>query len=271
MVGGPALLTVEPAMRDVTPRPQQIAAPARVIAQRTSALRRKITIAYGKQWKKYANRILAEEIEGLQAGVEQLLGERSTNEFVTWLGTFYEGFRARIDELAAPLLVSYAGAILPVAQQEVGSDADLMAQFEQFVSDYGETFVVRHVGHSQNALARAAKKATEDPKATVDQVLDEWAEARADRIWLHESIRAESAFARQLFKLAGVTKIRSVAYRSDCPYCKALDGRVVGIEEPFLEAGDFFPDGAEKPLTVTSARRHPPYHAGCDCGIEAST
>ncbi len=270
VVGGPARLTIEPAMRDVTPRPKQIAAPARMIAQRTSALRRKITIAYSKQWEAYAKRILGEEIEQLRPGVEQWLGERSATEFVAWMETFYGTFRKRIGELSAPLIASYAGAILPVAQQEVGSDADLGPQFDQFVGQYRDTFVLRHAGHSQGALAKAAKEA-EDPRAAVSQVLDEWAEARADRIRLHESVRAESALARQVFKLAGIVKIRSIAYGSNCPYCRALDGRVVGIEEPFLEAGDFSPEGSTEPLVVTTARRHPPYHGSCDCGIEAST
>ena len=49
-------------------------------------------------------------------------------------------------------------------------------------------------------------------------------------------------------------------------------GRIItniGISEYFLPAGDFQPEGADRPLNVSSKKAHPPYHDGCDCGLEA--
>ena len=55
-----------------------------------------------------------------------------------------------------------------------------------------------------------------------------------------------------------------------CPYCKALDGMTISIEEVFIEQDDEFqPDGADRPLSRRTDIRHPPLHGGCDCGIQA--
>ena len=200
------------------------------------------------------------------------MGERSAGEFATWLDTFYTDFSERINALSAPLLSSYADAVLPVAQQEIGSELDLEAQMQAFLNGadgYRDTFVRRHIRHSRGSLVAAVTDA-EDPKAAAEEVLEDWQTARPERLRLHESVRAESAFARNVFVLCGIVKIRWVAYGKSCPYCMALDGKVVGIEEPFLTPGEFQPEGAERPLTVTSIRRHPPAHGGCDCGVEAS-
>ena len=267
----PLSLKVE-SIRDVTPPRAGIAAPQRFVAQRTSAHRRRITIAYNPLWEAYAKQLLEEEAEGIRAGVRDWLSNNLVAEFVTWLGTFYDGFRDQINAQSAPLLSSYAEAILPIAEEEVGSDADLKAQMDAFLSGadgYHDTFVRRHLRHSQGSL-RAAVTEAEDPEAAAEEVLEGWQELRPERLRLHESIRAESAFARNVFVLAGVTKLVSVSYGKSCPYCLALDGKVIEIQGAFLEPGDFQPEGAERPLTVTSIRRHPPYHDGCDCGIEAS-
>jgi HK97 family phage portal protein len=261
-----------PPLRDVTPKRARISAPGNIVFQRSSALRRKITIAYTKQWEAYAAQLLEEEIEAVRPGIEQWLGERSAGEFATWLDTLYLDFAKRIDELAAPLLSSYADAVLPIAQQEIGNDQDLEPQMQSFLSGaggYRETFVRRHIKHSRGSLVTAVTDA-EDPEAAAEEVLEDWLAARPERLRLHESIRSESAFARNVFVLGGIMMVRWVAYGKSCPYCLALDGMVVGIEEPFLSPGNFQPDGADKPLAVTSVRRHPPAHAGCDCGLEAS-
>jgi len=63
-----------------------------------------------------------------------------------------------------------------------------------------------------------------------------------------------------------VIRLVSVAFGDSCPYCRHLDGRVIGITEYFLQAGEEIqPDGAERPLRVSSNKGHPPYHGGCDC------
>ncbi len=101
--------------------------------------------------------------------------------------------------------------------------------------------------------------------------MTEWVETRPGKITMRETVRAENAFARSVFALSGISKIRSIAYGTNCPYCQALNGKVIGIDSFFLIKGNFQPEGAEKPLTVTSNRSHPPYHDGCLPGYSRIT
>ena len=204
------LEAVVPLAAEPPPARAGISAPGRVVLQRSSALRRKITLAYGPQWEAYTAQVIGEETEQLRAGITEWLHERSAGEFVTWLESFYAGFRDRVDVLSSPLLSSYAGAILPVAQQEINSDMDIGAKYEQFGQQYRETFVRRHVEQSRGQLRRVALEA-EDAEIEIEQLLVEWAGARPGKIVQHESVRAENALARSGFALAGMVKLRSVA------------------------------------------------------------
>jgi hypothetical protein len=160
-----------------------------------------------------------------------------------------------------------------VAQEEVNSTSDISSQYSNFEREYREYFVNRHIksSHGQlKAVVRDAQEAGENEAEAVEKRILEWEEKRPDKISMRETVRAESAFAKTVFALAGITKIVSVAFGKSCPYCQALDGMVIGIDDFFLTKGNFQPDGAKEPLIVTSNRSHPPYHDGCDCGIMAS-
>jgi hypothetical protein len=106
----------------------------------------------------------------------------------------------------------------------------------------------------------------------VDVQLDRWVEGeRAEAIGHEEAVRENNAVSVALYETVGVEAIVSVATgESDCPYCRALDGKKIGIKEFFLLAGEAFkPEGAENVLSVTHSKRHAPYHGGCDCMVVA--
>jgi HK97 family phage portal protein len=241
-----------------------------LVEYRTSALRRKLTIAYKKQFDTYGKQIVEKEVKAVRKAVEEMLSERAVTDFVAWLDEFYRKFPKEISARAAPLLSSYASAVLPVAQEEINNDSEIGTQYEAFQADYRENFTRRHVQSSHRQLRSvvfSAQEKGEDVAETVEQRLTEWEEKRPAKITMRESIRAESAFTKSVFALSGLAKIRSIAYGKNCPYCQALNGQVIGINEFFLTKGDFQPEGAERPLVVTGNRSHPPYHDGCDCGI----
>lgn len=52
-----------------------------------------------------------------------------------------------------------------------------------------------------------------------------------------------------------------------CPYCFALDGKIVGLDESYFEEGDKFdPPGAERPLDIDYGDvDQPPVHTNCRC------
>jgi HK97 family phage portal protein len=266
----------------VSPQPLTIEAPrgapetkrqtVQIVERRSGALRRKITIAYKKQFDSYGEKIIAEEVNAVRKAAKETLGARNMVDFLAWLDEFYPEFSKTIDTLAAPLLTSYSDAILPVALEEIASEANISAQYQAFQREYREYFVDRHVKSSTGQLKSIVSNAQEndeDIAEVVEQRLTEWEEKRGAKITMRESIRAESAFTRAAFAGAGISKIRSVSYGKSCPYCLALDGKIIGIDEYFLTKGEFQPDGADEPLIVTGNCSHPPYHDGCDCGIDA--
>ena len=244
-----------------------------VSQRRTSAYRRKTTIAWKPKFQEYGAQIVAKEVAAVRAAVEAMLSQKGIVDFRAWLEQFYRDFEGEVRDLVAPLVSSYADAILLPAQDEIGSEADISQGYGVFKREYVEALAVRHVGSSRGQLRQLLEAAQEEQANEAESIarrLDEWEEKRPEKIVMRESVRAESAFARQVFLLCGVAKLRSVAYGDNCPYCRDLDGKVVGINEPFLPAGDFQPDGAERPLTVIRSLGHPPYHDGCDCGVEAA-
>jgi len=243
-----------------------------LVQQRTAALRRKITIVYKPKFEAYGKKIVIAEVRAIRKAIKETLGEKGVGDLQVWMDRFYPTFSERVDVASAPLLTSYADAIQPIALQEIGSEVDVSVQYNRFTADYRESFVKRHVDGSKGQLRAVIKDAEEqhlDVAEALETRLDEWTEKRPDKIAMRESMRAENAFTRSVFALAGITQLMSVSSSNPCPYCEALNGKVVGIEKPFLGVGEFQPEGADGPLKITSNHFHPPYHDGCECSIMA--
>lgn len=235
------------------------------LERRSADLRRKVTKSFERSFGRYASQVIGEEV----ASLRRIAQDSKADELQDAIAAFYRDFRATIGRAAAPLVVSYASAVLPLALDEVGSSADVSADYEAFGREYVDYLAARHVSTSRQAIADLGQ-ATDGLRAALEELLGKWEKDRAASVVLHESVRAESAFARETFRLIGVKKVSSVMHGNRCPYCKALAGKVIDIEGAFLEAGVFQPEGALEPLTVPAARKHPPYHTDCDCGIAAA-
>lgn len=68
---------------------------------------------------------------------------------------------------------------------------------------------------------------------------DEWALGRAEMIARSETIRSSNAGARDSYQAAGVTKIEWFTAEDErvCPFCAAMHGRVIGIDDLFWKQG----------------------------------
>jgi hypothetical protein len=99
-------------------------------------------------------------------------------------------------------------------------------------------------GEAQAVLARRVQTIFADPM-------------RAWRISVTESSRAIHAGAVLSMKESGVVgKRRWLASALSCPECKKIDGKEVGLDEPYLVK----PGGG--PYAVVM---FPPMHPGCEC------
>ena len=242
----------------------------RALQARGAALRRRLTIAYKPKFEQYAKQLVKKEVGAVRKAIKEMLAEHGIADFSLWLNDFYREFPKEIDRVISPTISSYATAILPMAQEEAGNEDDIGLQYSDFQRKYREAFAKRHIVSSHEQLKSVMRKAQDEGTSeleALEQRLDEWEEKRPGKIVMREAVQTENAFTRSVFALCGVMKIMSVSYDKSCPYCEALDGKVIGIDDNFLTSGEFQPDGADRPLTVPYNHKHPPYHPGCDCGI----
>lgn len=179
---------------------------------------------------------------------------------IDWLDEFYTSPETRqlLEESYAPLFLAYAATIVEKPD-------------EVFVASLVDTFISSYLGSSRAQLQEVIRDAADPNKALVER-LSEWAEKRPGKVSKNETVRAANAVRLQEMRDQGVTRKVWRTVGKNCPYCKSLNGKVIGVEEKFFEHSDtFLPEGTTKPLRFNNDHRHPPIHQGCDCYVEAVT
>ncbi len=99
---------------------------------------------------------------------------------------------------------------------------------------------------------------------------------RAELVARTELARAHSNGRLQQYKEAGFTKKIWQAGVEACPFCRELDGTVIGIEENFFDKGTQLiitdDEGKEKNLLLDYEDvATQPLHPGCDCDVRYQT
>lgn len=243
--------------------------------QRSATARHRLRGSYVTIYRDVAARILRREVYDVGQQARKALRMRDYVEFSQWLDEFYREHADYIIRQMAPVNTSYGEAVAGEAVDEISTESDVSENVERFISSYTGGFAARHTGISlaklRDVMWEAQADPDIDPLEVVEAELETWEDTRSAIVADEESTRLNNAIAKVVYVAAGFLRIRSVAFGDNCPYCSALDGRVIGIDENFLSAGESFePDGADRPLTTTTNIGHPPYHGGCDCMIVAS-
>ena len=255
---------------------------SRAAEVRTAAMRLRLRGAYLDLYRDTAGRILRREVNDIKSQVAKRwmrdqLGARQLNtaEFILWLEDYYRDFGDGAKRDMLPVNSTYGEAVTAEAMDEIGEEFEEMdPEVVRFIESYSGSYGARHSGISLDRLKQAILRAQQEgelPEDLLEQELDTWEDSRANGIAEEESTRLNNAVAKTVFILGGITKLKSVAFGDSCPYCKSLDGKIVGINQWFLAAGDeILPDGVDEPLTTTTNIGHPPYHGGCDCMVVAA-
>ena len=235
-----------------------------------AAERRRLRNAYRGLFEEAMGRVLRRERNDVRAAAQKRLGQRGASEFLLWLEEFFREHVDWVTEQIRPLYHSYGEVVAPLAQNEIHADeSGLTADLAGFVEVYVKAFARRHSNVSRAHIretVEAALAAGQDPLPDLEAQLDTWVEDRSLETADWESSRFNNALAKQVYIVGGRTAIIWVATGQSCAYCSALNGRVVGIQENFLDAGaEFQPEGAETPLRPAGNVGHPPAHRGCDC------
>lgn len=187
----------------------------------------------------------------------------------------------RRDEAASvtPLMMGLVGdAAIDASETELGIRFDLSNQTVlDFVRTYAYKFADKTSDTSasevRDLLTRAETEgwSVRELTANLDGLSESWDTARAGTIARTETIRAANAGAIASYKAAGITLKVWISDAGSCPYCAALNGKVIGIDDAFLKMGQSYqPDGAKAPMTVSYEDVNgPPAHPNCRCAVRA--
>lgn len=216
-----------------------------------------------------AARMIKREADAVRAAAERWLGRRDTGEFSLFLDTFYGNWPDTVERIFAPAAQSLAESVSADAAVEAGIEPDWQPDDQTFTAAYVRQMAESQAGRSRDQLKRLLLAvAIEAALDAVNERLTQWTETRADRIAERETIKLANGMTIDKWRRSGVTKVRWVTRGSNCAYCSALGGKVIGVEDSFLGPNDDFqPEGAASPLRPRTRIRHAPAHAGCNCGI----
>ena len=198
------------------------------------------------------------------------MDDGDVDEFLRRVDIVAEGLPPAVRAIMGPVLATYIELVATEASDEVGLEEPPQESIDRFRSSYVDRMAEGHTSETVGRLRDTALEAQGDPFANVQGMLGRWEENRAAEIGLREVVTAGAGVSRMLYSMGGFDTVW-VTVGDTCPYCRKLNGQVVGPGERFLEAGDSIDpeDGENEPLTVRRNVGHPQAHTGCDCSVTA--
>jgi HK97 family phage portal protein len=241
-----------------------------IVQTRAAESRRRIASSFTGLFADAELKIVKREAADVMKAARKYLLSRSLNDFKDWLGRFYEDHKDFMRKTWLPVYRTFAETVRGDVAAEIGIEAGLTPKDEQFISDYVDSHINYQASSSRGQIQKIVEE-NEEPVPEISKRLEEWKERRPNKIAQWETVQASCAIARETYRSVGIRRLQWVAFDESCPYCMALDGKIVGIDQTFLGAGiGFMPEGAKEPLTPSVNIFHPPAHGGCDCQIVAA-
>ena len=254
--------------------------PLQVVEQRAAekrvAARRQLIGYHHEALLDAFERVARREANDIANAAKKYLGKGNVRGFLAWLDEFLQAHGEWMQGKLRPVVLAYARAVADAATGEAahvtGADAKTLQGVEGFVDEYLQTLAQRWTGSSAGQVRQLVNEADASAAlVAVSERMDEWRAARGEKEARREGHRLNNAVAKWAFAALGVRHLVWVTFDKSCPYCKRLDGKVVGIEGWFVAKGEVLPGNEEKPeFVVRQWVGHPPLHAGCDCMITAA-
>jgi len=212
-------------------------------------------------------RLVRREVDAIGKAVKQFMNERSEADFLKWLDSYAEDLPKQYRDLLETTMRGYMDATAKTALEEVGvQGVDMDDFFEDYIRVRAETEAAK-LANEIRAVMDVAAENGKDPSAEIKGRLEEWLEKKADKFAENETIRANSAAAREAMERGGVVRLRWVAVGKNCPLCASLDGQIVGVRQAFVNKGSVLNPGGANSLTAHQNVLHSPLHRGCDCFV----
>jgi HK97 family phage portal protein len=194
---------------------------------------------------------------------------RNRADFLRALVNFYNSFPTAIDQNLRESLKAYSLAVVKEVSEELSLPipfADLEDNFDEFMEVLSQRYIASSQGQIESLLRNAETQSEANDK--ISERLDEWEEKKAGKTAKNEATRAGAFIAASAYAFGGVITLIWRARAAECPLCKKLNGRKVGIGRNFLSTGDIIdPGGGISPLEVKRNIKNPPLHQGCRCSI----
>ena len=232
------------------------------------SVRGRLRNAYKPIFVNEIKRIIRLESSEIKRSVKKYLNKSDNKSFADWLTDFYRNkFPDKIQPGVKRLFFDYASSIAEEAGKEIDSEWDNTKR-DKFVSDYTESYIKKHAVTSRLQIEKIINKhaiAGSNANNEILSKVDKWEETRADTTANEHVVSLESAVSRAVFIAAGY-KVIWVANSDACEICKALDGKIVGGEEPFIKAGSKLLIG-DKEFSRDVNILHPSLHDGCECSL----
>ena len=233
-------------------------------------MRLKLAQSFERIFVDAASRVVRREKSNILDKAKKTL-ERSEQDFLNWLEEYYREAPQWMQKMLLPALLSYAETMQAQAASEVGAEVGMTPDLEKWMDGYASIWARDYTASSLGQLQAVIRRSNEEglePLATIEERLGEWEERRPEKVAKNETVEAANVIAKFVFAAAGVTRLRWVNTGDDtCPYCKEMNGRIVGIDSPFLGKDDQLAsdDGT---MRIRKPSYSPPVHQGCQCQIE---
>ena len=250
------------------------------------AERSRIRIGYRRLIEDAAKRLLSKETIQISKIIKKTLKEGDIDGFLRNMDEIYERFGEDSRKILLPTLVSYAEQIQAACLGEMGLAQTSSSRaspvyctceekevgLETLMDHYQGTYDERHVSFSSGTLRKIVERLSgttpDEIAAEVERTLDDWMVSRPSKIAIREVVKTDGLVARSTFFAEGRATVAWIAAENESVFCKALDGKKVRKNEPFLRAGETLnPEGASSPLTARNHRYHPPLLSGCECYV----
>jgi HK97 family phage portal protein len=231
-------------------------------------LRARTAKSFEPVFKSMAERIVKEETKAVSRAAKKYLKTKSAADFQQWLKEYYKDFEKYINRQALPVFQTLLESIVPLSKNEVGFDGDIDSEMKRFIDGYVKAFNYRYTSSSEGQL-KDLLEGDEDPLPIIEERLTEWEEKRPGKLSLEETVHLSNEIGKAVWLNAGVTKLMWVALGSkSCPLCQELNGKIVGIDQPFLDANSVLEAEGVSDLKCYHPTFTPPLHGGCVCSIQ---
>lgn len=233
--------------------------------------RRRLASAHQGALEDAAQRVLNRETNDILNAARRLLGT-SPAEFSAWLTRFLDEDREKVENQLWPSMWALGLVAGDAAHGEgaaAGFDGRMDdAALEEFMRGVVAGRSTGWVEKLRIGIEERLAQQDEDPVAALETDLQQRREDEAEPWARDTSTGVVNAAAWAVWAAIGVTLLRWTTSGSEnCPYCDAMNGRTVGVQEFFVPlGGEVAPEG-QPPLRPHRSLRHPPLHGGCDCVV----